>query len=616
MGEYLFPCAVTRALTLRQLRTLQLSKLGSEVLSSGFATPLQMLSVGLVMVTNGARLPEEMRQSLTEALPLFEDLAHTDPVLEKRLIYLKLLSNPASVERLPIGPSTIRLDPRWLTDAPTFLGQCGEIPPGALRLFNRALGFATDGGAGQREARAFLSFVQNERETFFLRLDPTRAEPEALWRFLEGPNPEFRDPARFALLEAFPDKYSYAVLGYLLKAVVPFRLDDLEPEKFQQVVAANPEHALETYVELADRVGGLETLLRKARVLVPGSRKLRSVCDSLKRWRIAARKTVLTTQLNQERIFAMRADLTKKASLNTMVRLSSVAEGLEGFERAGHEPETAAEEFEGRQGYDRNFLDGFDIKLPRATGAAKNDMLAIAGGSEVELKYMHFSVIMSVERRLPMLTAVNIDASQSRRLPRINTWSFDGRIEKSQQFGDALYDSNALDRGHMVRREDPVWGSPEDANTANGDTFHFTNSCPQMAGVNQQTWLSLENYILQHARADKMRVTVFTGPFFSEDDLEYRDAKVPAAFWKVVAIVTEDGRPSATAYKVSQARELADLEFVFAGFKTYQISIQQVMNATHLDFSHLLEFDGFSQHESVTGVEMVEQLDDLALIRV
>ena len=312
----------------------------------------------------------------------------------------------------------------------------------------------------------------------------------------------------------------------------------------------------------------------------------------------------------------MRADLTKKASLDSMVRLSTATEGLQGLERAGHEPETAAEEFEGRRGYDPNFLDGFEIALPLATGAASNDMLSIGGGTGVELKYMHFSVIMSVSRRLPMLTVVNIDGSQSRRFPRIDTWSFDGRLEKSEQFGDALYDNNILDRGHMVRREDPVWGSLEDANIANEDTFHFTNSCPQMAGVNQKTWLSLENYILQHAKADKMRVTAFTGPFFSNDDLEYREAKVPAAFWKVVAIVTEDGRPSATAYKVSQARELADLEFVFAGFKTYQISIKQVMNATSLDFSHLLEFDGFSQHESVTGLEMIEQLDDLTRIRV
>jgi endonuclease G len=201
-------------------------------------------------------------------------------------------------------------------------------------------------------------------------------------------------------------------------------------------------------------------------------------------------------------------------------------------------------------------------------------------------------------------------------VPRIDTWSFDGRLEKEHQFGDALYDSNALDRGHMVRREDPVWGTLAEARIANTDTFHFTNSCPQMGGVNQKTWLGLEDYILQHARADKMQVTVFTGPFFTDTDLEYRGARIPGAFWKVVAIVTEDGRPSATAYKVSQARELDDLEFVFAGYKTFQISIRQVTKATGIDFSRLIEFDGFSQHESATGEELVEQLDSLEFVRI
>jgi endonuclease G len=113
-----------------------------------------------------------------------------------------------------------------------------------------------------------------------------------------------------------------------------------------------------------------------------------------------------------------------------------------------------------------------------------------------------------------------------------------------------------------------------------------------------------------------MRVTVFTGPFFAADDLEYRGARIPAAFWKVVAIVTSNGRPSATAYKVSQAKELEDLEFVFAGFKTFQISIKQVMKNTHLDFSHLVPFDGFSQHENATGRELEEQLDTLELVRI
>ena len=295
LGEYLFPAAVTGSLTVSQLGTLQLSKPESELLSSGFATPLQKLSVGLVIVVKGAGLPVKVRQSLTEVLPLFENMARTDPVLEKRLIYLKLLSNPAAVERLPIGPSTIRLDPAWLTDAPAFLGKCGEVPSGALKLFTKVLGFARDGINGKRDTRTFLSFVQNERETFFLRLYLSSLERDALWRFLEGPNPEFRDPTRFALLEAFPDAKSYATLAGLLKAVVPFQLDDLEPENFKQAIAANPEHALEAYVELADRVGGLEALLRKAIAIVPNSHKLKAVCDSLERWRVAAQETVLTT---------------------------------------------------------------------------------------------------------------------------------------------------------------------------------------------------------------------------------------------------------------------------------------------------------------------------------
>jgi hypothetical protein len=301
LGEYLFPAAVTGSLTVSQLGKLKVSKPESELFSSGFATPLQMLSVGLVMVAKGVSLPEKVRQSLMEVLPLFENLARTDPVLEKRLIYVKLLSNPAAVDRLPIGPSTIRLDPAWLTDAPAFLGKCGEVPSGALKLFTTVLRFERDGIAGKRDTRTFLSFVQNERETFFLRLDRTKAEREALWRFLEGPNPEFRNPTRFALLEAFPDANSYAALAGLLKSVVPFRLDDLEPDKFKQAIAANPEHALEAYVELADRVGGMETLLQNAIAVVPNSLKLKSVCDSLERWRVAAQETVLTTKLNNER---------------------------------------------------------------------------------------------------------------------------------------------------------------------------------------------------------------------------------------------------------------------------------------------------------------------------
>ena len=311
------------------------------------------------------------------------------------------------------------------------------------------------------------------------------------------------------------------------------------------------------------------------------------------------------------------ADLGRKASLAAMIRLNGDGGLTETLEKAGKEPTTPAEEFDGRNGYDAAFLDGWEIPLPKVIGARARDVRKLRrGGAGSELKYRNFSVVLSASRRMPMITACNIDGEESRRLPRIQTWSFDGRLDKADQWGDALYDSNLLDRGHMVRREDPVWGKLAIAREANADTFHFTNSCPQMAGVNQRTWVGLENYVLSHARTDAMRVSVFTGPYFSKKDLPYRDALVPLRFWKVVAIVTDDGRPSATAYRVSQERELEDLEFVYAGYKTFQISIRQVTEETGIDFGDLVEYDGFSEHERTTGERMEEKLDSLTQIRV
>lgn len=54
---------------------------------------------------------------------------------------------------------------------------------------------------------------------------------------------------------------------------------------------------------------------------------------------------------------------------------------------------------------------------------------------------------------------------------------------------------NDLDRGHLVRRRDPVWGSTTVAAQANLDTFHLTNAAPQVAAFNQDKalWAGMEN---------------------------------------------------------------------------------------------------------------------------
>jgi len=308
-------------------------------------------------------------------------------------------------------------------------------------------------------------------------------------------------------------------------------------------------------------------------------------------------------------------DWRRGITLKTMQTLESVyfpGLTLESLE-ASQNGVTPADEFDGREGYDPDFIDGFSIPLPLARSGMRQ---LRRGGSGFELKYEHFSVVMSAERRMPMLTACNIDGGQSRRLPRIQSWKFDGRLDREDQWGNDLYRDNDIDKGHMVRREDPVWGSMSVSKRANVDTFHYTNSCPQMAAVNQQIWLGLENYILSNTRDDEMKISVFTGPYFTSGDLSYRGALIPKSFWKVVAFQLPNGRPSATAYRVSQERELQDLEFVFAGYKTFQISVQQVADATGIDFSALIPFDGFSQHERVHGTTMAEKLERFEQIRV
>ena len=173
-------------------------------------------------------------------------------------------------------------------------------------------------------------------------------------------------------------------------------------------------------------------------------------------------------------------------------------------------------------------------------------------------------------------------------------------MDERFQTGEELYADNELDRGHLVRREDPVWGEKREATVANQDTFHFTNCSPQHAQFNQKTWLGLEDYILQNSRAHRLRVTVFTGPVFRDDDPEYRGVQLPREYWKVVAVVTE-GRHSATAYMISQSDLLETLRaFGFGRYKTYQVSIEQVEHLTNLDFGELRQFDGYTTEERRT----------------
>lgn len=248
-------------------------------------------------------------------------------------------------------------------------------------------------------------------------------------------------------------------------------------------------------------------------------------------------------------------------------------------------------------GYDSAFLGSkYKVDLPKLSTEMEKDVSRMDNGSYV-LDYTHFSIVMCRSRCLAYFTAVNIDGKQAVNIKRGgDSWNFDPRIPKNVQYGNDLYAKNDLDRGHLVRRLDPVWG--DKAKQANDDTFHFTNSSPQHKNLNQKIWLELENYLLQNAVNHNLKVSVFTGPVFRSDDMVYRGKfKIPAEFWKVAVMGKDNGELSATAYLQTQKNMIENLEFAYGEYKTYQIPVARVEEITGLDFGTL------SKHDPIANIE-------------
>lgn len=248
--------------------------------------------------------------------------------------------------------------------------------------------------------------------------------------------------------------------------------------------------------------------------------------------------------------------------------------------------------YAGYTGYDRAFLPA-EVSLPELTEAQRQ--LAAkrvdAGPSDdpTVLPYPHFSVVMNAKRSLAFFTAVNIDGANLVDLRRDgDRWFLDPRIAETEQIGEDLYARNALDRGHLVRRLDPVWG--DQAQRANDDTFHFTNCSPQHEKFNQgdDLWQGLENYILTHAEVSHQRLSVFTGPVLAESDPLYKGVRLPLAFWKVVTHCRCDGTLVAAAYLLEQS-ELIEGILAPAAFEAgmYRITLAHLIERTGLDFHYL-----------------------------
>jgi endonuclease G, mitochondrial len=270
------------------------------------------------------------------------------------------------------------------------------------------------------------------------------------------------------------------------------------------------------------------------------------------------------------------------------------------------------QDYSDRPGYDPDFLETISVPLPTLSAAMEKDTAVVASdqrknGNRFELAYYHYSVYMNKRRRTAWFSAANVDGDQRPKIGKRqgDRWYRDPRIDKSEQLGQEAFESG-IDRGHLTRREDTAWGeNVKGATAANNDTFHFTNCSLQASAFNRgkDRWQGLEQFLLeQHAKPDKRRMMVITGPLFSNSDPTYRNEKMdysvgcPLKFWKVCVLIRADGTPSATGFILAQEeiQQLPGFEEAF-DVGAAQIQISDLEKRTGLKFGDLTKHDHFAE---------------------
>jgi endonuclease G len=287
-----------------------------------------------------------------------------------------------------------------------------------------------------------------------------------------------------------------------------------------------------------------------------------------------------------------------------------------------------ASHFRGRRGYSPTFLGTgrFRVDLPKMPQWMEDDTVRLISNPEdFLLHYTHFSIVLSASRGLAIYTAVNIDGrtfddtvdrddrdpdhpnprpSRSGRVrPESlvferagDKWFYDGRIDTAAQLQPDVLDEAGFDFGHVMRRQDPVWGDERAKRIANDDSFYMTNCSPQHKRFNRVLWEDLESKILEAADENDIKITVFTGPVLDPRDPEILGLRCPVAFWKVLAYKS-DGKLESRAFLMWQRELVEDIRRRFEALdqldrvEQYQVPVREIARLTSLDFGPLFAAD-------------------------
>ena len=141
------------------------------------------------------------------------------------------------------------------------------------------------------------------------------------------------------------------------------------------------------------------------------------------------------------------------------------------------------------------------------------------------------------------------------------------------------YSGSGWTKGHLMPAADASFSSK-----AMGETFYFTNICPQDETLNAGDWAYLEKKVRQWANRYG-KVWVVTGPIVGENrygTIGDRDVVVPDAFYKALLIRKKNGSYSAIAFVMDNDDDRYYL-------KDCYLSVNDLESLTGFDFYPVLD---------------------------
>ena len=196
------------------------------------------------------------------------------------------------------------------------------------------------------------------------------------------------------------------------------------------------------------------------------------------------------------------------------------------------------------------------------------------------IEYTGYTVSFDDNSKLPVWVAYELTADETDGPINRNGRNFrpDDKIMLKQ--ADSFdYRRSGWSRGHMAPAGDFKWDDK-----AMGDTFYYTNCCPQDETLNNGSWQTLEKKVRSLARKYKS-VYVVTGPLVVKNEygrIGPHGVVVPDAFYKALLVYKDEG-------------------YHAIGFVMYNIPDTQRLADCYLSINDL---------ETISGIDFFPALDD------